>query len=106
MNELIKVENNKISISEETIKKLRDYAEIQLEADMFMKELKENLLNLMESNGIQESFEVGGLKVSYKKPSQRTTLDSKKIKEDLPDIYDKYSKTSDVKSSVSLDFLC
>ena len=105
MNNLVEVKDNKISVAEETIKKIRNLEEVRLEAEMMMKELKEELIETMESNGITEGFETNGLKVIYKKPSTRTTLDSKKIKEDLPDIYDRYSKTSEVKSSVSLEFL-
>ena len=105
MNNLVEVKDNKISVSEETIKKIRGLEEVRLEAEMMMKELKEELIEKMEANGITESFETNGLKVIYKSPTKRNTLDSKKIKEDLPDIYEKYSKTSDVKSSVSLEFL-
>ena len=104
MNELV-VKDNKVIVPEEAIKTLRKLEEKRLEAEMAMKSFKADLLDLMESNGIKEGFEVNGLKVTYKKASQRTTLDSKKIKEDLPDIYEKYSKTSDVSSSVSLEFL-
>ena len=105
MNNLVEVKDNKISVSEETIKKIRGLEEVRLEAEMMMKELKEELIEKMEANGMTESFETNGLKVIYKSPTKRNTLDSKKIKEDLPDIYEKYSKTSDVKSSVSLEFL-
>lgn len=104
MNELV-VKDNQIIVPEEAIKQLRKLEEKRLEAEMAMKSFKTDLLDLMEQNGIKEGFEVNGLKVVYKKPSQRTTLDSKKIKEDLPDIYEKYSRTSDVSSSVSLEFL-
>lgn len=105
MNNLVEVKDNKISVAAETIKKLRKLEQTRLEAEMLMKELKEELIETMESNGITDGFETNGLKVIYKKPSTRTTLDSKKVKEDLPEIFEKYSKTSDVKSSVSLEFL-
>jgi predicted phage-related endonuclease len=61
----------------------------------------------MEENGITECYKINGeiegsLKVSYRKASTRTTLDSKKLKEELPDIYDEYSKISNVSSSISI----
>ena len=105
MNNLVEVKDNKISVAAETIKKLRKLEQTRLEAEMLMKELKEELIETMESNGITDGFEINGLKVIYKKPSTRTTLDSKKVKEELPEIFEKYSKTSEVKSSVSLEFL-
>lgn len=105
MNNLVEVKDNKISVAAETIKKLRKLEQTRLEAEMLMKELKEELIETMESNGITDGFETNGLKVIYKKPSTRTTLDSKKVKEDLPELFEKYSKTSEVKSSVSLEFL-
>ena len=105
MNELIKYEDNKVVVADEAIKKLRKLEEKRLEAELAMKNFKDELLELMEQNNCKESFEIGGLKVTYKKPSQRTTLDSKKVKEELPDVFEKYSKTSDVKSSISLEFL-
>ncbi len=105
MNNLIEYKNNKVEIAEEAVKKLRKLEEKRLEAELAMKTFKEELLELMEQNDFKESFEVKGMKVTYKKASQRTSLDSKKIKEELPDIYDKYLKTSDVKSSISIEFL-
>lgn len=105
MNNLVEVKDNKISVAEDVVKKIRSLEEVRIEAEMTMKELKEELIEAMESNGITDGFETNGLKVIYKKPSTRTTLDSKKVKEELPDIFEKYSKTSEVKSSVSLEFL-
>ena len=43
------------------------------------------------------------LKVSYRKASTRTTVDSKKLKEELPDIYEAYTKTSNVASSIVME---
>lgn len=105
MNNLIEYKDNQVVVAEEAIKKLRKLEEKRLEAELAMKNFKEELLELMEQNNFKESFEVKGMKVTYKKPSQRTTLDSKKVKEELPDVFEKYSKTSDVKSSISIEFL-
>ena len=105
MNNLVDFKNNKIIVPDDAIKKLRQLEETRLQAEMEMKEFKERVLELIETNGINDGIELNGLKIVYKKPSTRTTLDSKKVKEDLPEIFEKYSKTSDVKSSVSLEFL-
>ena len=76
-----------------------------IEAEMMMKELKEEILEKMEEKGFQESFETNGLKVTYKKASTRSSIDSKKLKEEEPSVYEKYLKESPVKSSISLEFL-
>lgn len=105
MNELIKYEDSKIVVADEVIKKLRKLEEKRLEIELTMKTFKEDLLELMEQNDMKESFEIGNMKVAYKKATQRTTLDTKKVKEELPDVFEKYSKTSDVKSSISIEFI-
>lgn len=105
MNELIKYEDSKIVVADEVIKKLRKLEEKRLEIELTMKTFKEDLLELMEQNDMKESFEIGNMKVTYKKATQRTTLDTKKVKEELPDVFEKYSKTNDVKSSISIEFI-
>ena len=63
--------------------------------------LKESLLNEMKNRGLK-TFEKNGVKITYVAPSKRTTLDSKGIKEKYPDIYDEFSKTSEVKESLRI----
>ena len=48
---------------------------------------------IMEAMGDYEIAEIGGNKVTWKTQAGRTTIDSKALKKDLPDIYEKYSKT-------------
>jgi predicted phage-related endonuclease len=43
--------------------------------------------------GDYETAYAGDIKVSWKTQAGRTTIDSKKLKEEHPDIYEKYSKT-------------
>ena len=62
---------------------------------------KENLLKEMEENNVLK-IDTEELSISYVAPSTRETLDSKKLKEDLPDIYDLYVKFTDVKSSLRI----
>ena len=40
--------------------------------------------------------------VTYVAPTTRTSIDSKKLKEDMPEVVEKYSKTSNVKSSIRI----
>lgn len=64
-------------------------------------EMRQAILEAMESNGVTK-FDGDLITISYKKASKRTTFDSKKFKEERPKTYEKYLRTSDVKSSISI----
>lgn len=65
------------------------------------KEVRAALEAAMGQFGIK-SFENDILKVTYVAPTKKTTIDSKALKKDHPDVYEKYAKTSDVKASVRI----
>ena len=101
MNELVKVENNQIVVSSDFINDYKKFQELKLKMDLAEKEIKQEVKELIESGvAIAPSEEI---KITYRKASTRTTLDSKKLKEDMPDIFEEYSKTSKVTSSVSIN---
>ena len=103
--ELVKYENEKLIVSEEFTKK---YAEFQKQVaimDLEVKKVKEALKDAMEEYGLT-GYEDEYIKVSYRKASQRATVDSKRLKEELPDVYIEYSKISNVSSSVSIEAKC
>lgn len=100
-NEIVKVENGEITVVEEVVNKIVEFEKEKLKMDLIEKDLKEKLKEAMENNNVTK-LEFGELKVSYRNASTRTTVDSKKLKEDLPDIYEEYSKTSNVSSSISI----
>lgn len=99
--ELVKVENGKIVVAQEVVNQIVEFNKEKLKMDLIEKELKEKLKEAMENNNVTK-LEFGELKVSYRNASTRTTVDSKKLKEELPDIYEEYSKTSNVSSSISI----
>ena len=103
MNELVKIENNQIIVEKSTIKKLKEFYEMKATMDILEKELRSSLKNAMEQKGIKK-FIIDGLCATIKDSSVRTTIDSKKLKEECPDIYKEYSKTTNVASSISLTF--
>lgn len=55
---------------------------------------KQNILNWKSPNGI--------VSISYKSAYVRDGIDSKKLKKERPDIYEKYSKPTNVKATVSV----
>lgn len=64
-------------------------------------EIKEKLIKAMEDNGVY-SFENERIKVTYSKPGERNVFDSKRFKEEEPETYDKYIKTTKTKASVRI----
>lgn len=69
----------------------------QLDAEF--DKLKTGLLELMKANGVKK-FENEFIRLTYKEPTTRTSLDSKKLKEEMPDVFRIYQKESEVKESI------
>lgn len=65
------------------------------------KEMRAKLLHAMEQYGVK-SFETPEVKFVYIAPTTRTTIDSAKLKKEMPDVAAKYSKTSNVSASVKI----
>ena len=64
-------------------------------------ELKQGLMLAMEKNGTT-TFENKLLKITYIAPATRATIDSTKLKKELPEIAEKYTKISNVKASIRI----
>ena len=64
-------------------------------------EIKKAIMKAMEDNSVY-SFENEALKVTYVAPTTRTTIDSARLKKELPEIAEKYTKRSDVKASLRI----
>ena len=84
MNALIVVENGISLINEKEANEI-----------MNLKILKEQIDKKLKD-------EIVGLEVTYIAPSDRESFDSKKLREDNPDLYDEYVKMNPVKSSVRI----
>lgn len=101
MNEVVKIENDKIVVNSEIVSELKGYLKWKEDMDLKEKEFKQALKDKMETLGI-EKFCIEGLSAVIRKGTTRTSIDSKRLKEELPDIYEEYSKTTDVNSSIVL----
>lgn len=104
--ELVRYENEKLVVAEDFTKR---YAEFQKQVaimEMEVKKVKEAMKDAMEKYNITEPYEDDYIKITYRKGTTRTTVDSKRLKEELPDVYEEYSKTSDVSSSISIEAKC
>lgn len=101
MNELVRFENGEIIVAEQLCREIAEFEIKKAEMDIKQKELKQELKEAMENHNIV-AFDNDWFKITYRKPSERTTVNSAKLKEELPDVYEEYSKTSKVASSVSI----
>ena len=99
--ELVKIENGNITVVEEVVNQIVAFEEEKLKMDLIQKEVKEKLKEAMEQNNVVK-LDLGRLKVSYRNASTRTTVDSKRLQTELPDIYEEYLKTNNVSSSISI----
>lgn len=103
--ELVKFENEKLVVAEEFTKEYAEFQKLTAKMELEVKKVKEALKEKMEEHGLT-GYEDEFIKVSYRKASQRVTVDSKRLKDELPDVYIEYSKVSDVASSVSIEAKC
>ena len=87
-NEIIHVSGNDW---ETAIKKLKEVQAIRKEVEALEQEAKQELQELMGDNQIIEGY---GARIYWKWQNGREFLDSKKIKTELPDIWEKYKRVS------------
>ena len=73
----------------------RQMKEIKKQYDAY----KQALLDAMETHGIKK-IDTDDFVVSYVAPTERVSLDAKKVEAEYPDVYRECIKVSDVKSSV------
>ena len=82
-----------LAIAFDTIKR------IQAEID----NMKQTIKAEMESRGIY-NFQCPQFNISVRQAHTKKMFDSKKFKEDFPEIYENYLKESNVRSSINIDF--
>ena len=86
-----------LSAREQLISLLQEQKEIESKVADF----KSRMLALMEEQGVLK-WEMEGLKVAYVAPTTKETFDSKSFRADNEELYNKYVKTSQVKSSIRI----
>jgi len=64
-------------------------------------ELREALKVAMRNTGVRK-FENDILSLTYVAPTTRKTIDTAKLKEEKPELYEEYSKTSEVSDSIRI----
>ena len=95
VTETISVLNKETSVAlamfEKRIKELKEQEE----------ELKQRILEEMESKGLLK-VDTPEITITRREPTTRESIDSKALREELPDIYNTYCKISEVKGSISI----
>ena len=101
MGEMIIVENGNAVITKKVLEQIA-YIDTQIKFyDAEYKNLKEQLKEKMEEAGIVK-IEMPDVDITYVGPTQRESLDSKALRAEEPEIYNKFIKKSDVKSSIRI----
>lgn len=65
------------------------------------KEFKSRLTKLMGEAGIY-NISIGGLKISYVKGYTKSSIDSTRLKKEMPEVVEKYSKTTNVSPTIKI----
>lgn len=90
--------------TDEFSEKYLAYKKAEAEFNELCAPFKERLINLHETMpDLPNSVIVGGVKLTYVSPTTRNTIDSKKLKEEEPELAKKFTKTTNVKASVRID---
>ena len=94
--ELVDLEElmQEINVKEKELKLLKDMVD----------SVKTVLYGTMEKEGIK-TVDKGNLKITYVAPSSRTSVDSKKLEKEEPEIYKKYVKTTTVAGSIKITLM-
>lgn len=71
------------------------------EAEQQAKTLREALLSAMEQNAVK-AFENERIKLTYVEPIERSTIDTARLKKELPEVAKTYEKTSKTKASLRI----
>lgn len=85
----------------DVIKAISDICTQKKKLEEQEKKMKESLQNAVEQYGVKK-FENEVISVTYVAPTVRNTIDSAKLKKELPDVASKYNKQSNVSASVGI----
>ena len=89
---------------EDFYEKYKKYKDAEAEFKTIYEPFKEKLIQIHSNkSNLPKTLIIGGAKVTYVSPSIRTTVDTKKLKEEEPDIAKKYTKSTNVNATVRLE---
>ncbi len=101
MDKLIRIEQGTALIEPSVSFALAEFERQVKEIKAKQDELKQRILEEMESNGILK-IETDDLAITYVAPTSREAFDSKKFRQAYPDLYDDFVAISPVKASIRM----
>jgi len=89
---------------EEFYLKYKEYKEAEAKFKKLYDPFKEKLIKIYENTAnLPKNIVIGGTKLTYVSPSTRSLIDSKKLKEEEPEIAKKFTKTNNVGATIRLE---
>lgn len=89
--------------ADEFYDKYKKYKDAEADFKAVYEPLKAEVIKLHETQNLPKNVIVGGAKLTYVSPSTRSSIDSKKLKEEEPEIAKKFTKTTSVAATVKLE---
>ena len=100
-NKLMKNKKNEIELTEDGLKLVKNMIKTKIKLQQMEDELKELFLKNMEKTGVVKYISPDGtFTATYYGETTTSRLDSKSLKEENPEIYNRYLKTSTRKAFV------
>ena len=100
-NEILIVNGFEANLNPLIATKIKEFEKQVKEIQAREDELREKLLIAMRENGITK-IDSEGLSITYVAPTKKETFDTKRIREERPDLYLEYVKVSNVKDSIKI----
>lgn len=101
MNNIIERTGSDVAFSEEICEKIVSLEKQAKEIKRQQENMKTEILDAMQKYGVLK-IENEMLKIAYISEHDAEKFDSKKFKEENPDVYDMYAKISKVKPSIRI----
>lgn len=96
----------RVQLAPDMARDLRTLQQFQItlqEMKNMEQDIKERVSAVMDEYNI-DSFELDGIKFTKKKAHTRTTIDSKRLKEEFPEVAKECSKVTQVAGSMTIDY--
>ena len=103
LDDLDNIENG--IIPEDFAKDYKKFQKMKIQIEEMEKQIKDKMLKIFEEHPdtIGKYIRSNGVKFTYKIGYDRTSVDSKKLQEEYPDVYKKCKKVSKVKPTILLN---
>ena len=88
---------------EEFYQKYREMKKAEADFKEIYEPLKAEMIKLHETAGLPKKVIIGGTTLTYVSPSVRNTIDSKKLKEEEPELAKKFTKSTNIPATVKLE---